>query len=42
MKFDALCEFVEDELVDIKRRLVLARSLVPRAVQDVIKKEREW
>ncbi|CAE7608675.1 unnamed protein product [Symbiodinium natans] len=26
MKFDALCEFVEDELVDIKRRLVLARQ----------------
>ena len=27
MKFDALCDFVEDELVEIKRRLMLARSL---------------
>ena len=27
MKFDALCDFVEDELVEIKRRLILVRSL---------------
>ncbi|CAE7527903.1 unnamed protein product [Symbiodinium microadriaticum] len=26
MKFDALCDFVEDELVEIKRRLILARQ----------------
>ncbi|CAE7471870.1 unnamed protein product [Symbiodinium sp. CCMP2592] len=26
MKFDALCDFVEDELVEIKRRLMLARQ----------------
>ena len=26
MKFDALCDFVEDELVDIKRRLIIARE----------------